>query len=150
METVQRHLVRKEEDGRDVDDSVVLEALGDRASRNILLLLHHHHRPLSVREVMKALNLSQSTVYNKLHWLAKERLIEVLHWTCPSSRRDETVYQSRLEGVMVKVGDKVDISVHYCVEGERKGGPSLCVTEAKGFLPEPWAHRSGGKSEPGR
>ncbi|MCL4323887.1 MAG: helix-turn-helix domain-containing protein [Candidatus Thermoplasmatota archaeon] len=89
-----------------------LSALGDRSSRQILLTLDSSPKP--VHDLVRALDLPQSTVYHKLHELQRIGLVAVQSVTITPDGKRVELFRSLLESVKLEMlGGKLNVRVRY-------------------------------------
>ncbi len=90
----------------------ILDALGDRWAREILLLLSEG--PRSAQEIQASNRMPQSTLYRKLHELAEVGLIGIQRsGISPDGKRVE-LYRSLLEELTVEMrGTRLTIDVRF-------------------------------------
>jgi DNA-binding transcriptional ArsR family regulator len=86
-------------------DEAVLEALGDPASRQLLLALGTEEH--DVHDLVLTTRLPQSSVYRKLKELEAARLIRISRLAFTSEGKKVEVYRSRLREVRVHLGGGV-------------------------------------------
>ncbi|HTW76423.1 MAG TPA: helix-turn-helix domain-containing protein [Thermoplasmata archaeon] len=90
----------------------ILEALGDRWAREILLMLSDG--PRSAQEIQVTNRMPQSTLYRKLHELAQIGLIGVQRSVISSDGKRVELYRSLLEELTVEMrGTRLRIDVRF-------------------------------------
>jgi DNA-binding HxlR family transcriptional regulator len=90
----------------------ILEALGDRWAREILLLLSEG--PRSAQEIQAANRMPQSTLYRKLHELSQIGLIGVQRSVISPDGKRVELYRSLLEELTVEMrGTRLTIDVRF-------------------------------------
>ncbi|HTW39424.1 MAG TPA: helix-turn-helix domain-containing protein [Thermoplasmata archaeon] len=90
----------------------ILEALGDRWSREILLLLNDS--PRSAQEIQSANRIPQSTLYRKLHELSEIGLIGVQRSVISSDGKRVELYRSLLDELKVEMrGARLRVDVRF-------------------------------------
>jgi DNA-binding HxlR family transcriptional regulator len=90
----------------------ILEALGDRWSREILLMLND--APRSAQEIQTAQRIPQSTLYRKLHDLTEIGLVGVQRSVISSDGKRVELYRSLLDELRVEMrGARLRIDVRF-------------------------------------
>jgi DNA-binding HxlR family transcriptional regulator len=90
----------------------ILEALGDRWAREILLLLSDGAR--SAQEIQASNRMPQSTLYRKLHELSQIGLIGVQRSVISPDGKRVELYRSLLEELTVEMrGTRLTIDVRF-------------------------------------
>jgi DNA-binding HxlR family transcriptional regulator len=90
----------------------ILEALGDRWSREILLLLNDS--PRSAQEIQAANRIPQSTLYRKLHELTEIGLVGVQRSVISSDGKRVELYRSLLDELKVEMrGARLRVDVRF-------------------------------------
>jgi DNA-binding HxlR family transcriptional regulator len=90
----------------------ILEALGDRWSREILLLLND--APRSAQEIQSANRIPQSTLYRKLHELTEIGLVGVQRSIISNDGKRVELYRSLLDELKVEMrGARLRIDVRF-------------------------------------
>jgi|SRR5580658_1335908 DNA-binding HxlR family transcriptional regulator len=90
----------------------ILEALGDRWSREILLLLNDS--PRSAQDIQAANRIPQSTLYRKLHELSEIGLIGVQRSVISTDGKRVELYRSLLDELKVEMrGARLRIDVRF-------------------------------------
>ncbi len=90
----------------------ILEALGDRWAREILLLLSDG--PRSAQEIQASNRMPQSTLYRKLHELSEIGLIGIQRSVISSDGKRVELYRSLLEELTVEMrGTRLTIDVRF-------------------------------------
>ncbi len=90
----------------------ILEALGDRWAREIVLMLSDG--PRSAQEIQLSNRMPQSTLYRKLHELAEIGLVGVQRSVISSDGKRVELYRSLLEELTVEVhGTQLRIDVRF-------------------------------------
>lgn len=77
----------------------ILEALGDPASREILLMLSEGPRPAG--EILSSGRIPQSTLYRKIHELEELGLVGIQRTAITSDGKRVDLYRSLLEAIHV-------------------------------------------------
>lgn len=77
----------------------ILDALGDAASRGILLMLNE--APHSAQELLQSNNIPQSTLYRKLHDLQQLGLVGIQRTAITPEGKRVDLYRSLLEELKV-------------------------------------------------
>jgi DNA-binding HxlR family transcriptional regulator len=90
----------------------ILEALGDRWSREILLLLNDS--PRSAQEIQSANRIPQSTLYRKLHELTEIGLVGVQRSVISADGKRVELYRSLLDELKVEMrGARLRVDVRF-------------------------------------
>jgi DNA-binding HxlR family transcriptional regulator len=90
----------------------ILEALGDRWSREILLMLND--TPRSAQEIQTTNRIPQSTLYRKLHELTEIGLVGVQRSVISSDGKRVELYRSLLDELKVEMrGARLRIDVRF-------------------------------------
>jgi DNA-binding HxlR family transcriptional regulator len=90
----------------------ILEALGDRWAREILLLLSDG--PRSAQEIQASNRMPQSTLYRKLHELSEIGLIGIQRSVISPDGKRVELYRSLLEELTVEMrGTRLTIDVRF-------------------------------------
>ncbi|MGI0131411.1 MAG: winged helix-turn-helix transcriptional regulator [Thermoplasmata archaeon] len=90
----------------------ILEALGDRWSREILLMLNES--PRSAQEIQGTNRIPQSTLYRKLHELGEIGLVGVQRSVISSDGKRVELYRSLLDELKVEMrGARLRIDVRF-------------------------------------
>jgi DNA-binding HxlR family transcriptional regulator len=90
----------------------ILEALGDRWAREILLLLSDG--PRSAQEIQSSNRMPQSTLYRKLHELSEIGLIGIQRSVISPDGKRVELYRSLLEELTVEMrGTRLTIDVRF-------------------------------------
>ncbi|MGA8542590.1 MAG: winged helix-turn-helix domain-containing protein [Thermoplasmata archaeon] len=90
----------------------ILEALGDRWSREILLMLNES--PRSAQEIQALNRIPQSTLYRKLHELGEIGLVGVQRSVISSDGKRVELYRSLLDELKVEMrGARLRIDVRF-------------------------------------
>jgi DNA-binding HxlR family transcriptional regulator len=90
----------------------ILEALGDRWARDILLLLSDG--PRSAQEIQARNQMPQSTLYRKLHELSEIGLIGIQRSVISPDGKRVELYRSLLEELTVEMrGTRLTIDVRF-------------------------------------
>jgi DNA-binding transcriptional ArsR family regulator len=90
----------------------ILDALGDAASRGILLMLNE--TPRSAQELLQANKIPQSTLYRKLHDLQQLGLIGIQRTAITAEGKRVDLYRSLLEELRVDlIGQSLRIQVRF-------------------------------------
>jgi DNA-binding HxlR family transcriptional regulator len=90
----------------------ILEALGDRWARDILLLLSDG--PRSAQEIQATNRMPQSTLYRKLHELSEIGLIGIQRSVISPDGKRVELYRSLLEELTVEMrGTRLTIDVRF-------------------------------------
>lgn len=90
----------------------ILDALGDAASRGILLMLNE--APHSAQEILGANQIPQSTLYRKLHELQQIGLVGVQRTAITPDGKRVDLYRSLLEELKVDLaGGSLRIQVRF-------------------------------------
>jgi DNA-binding HxlR family transcriptional regulator len=90
----------------------ILEALGDRWAREILLLLSDG--PRSAQEIQATNRMPQSTLYRKLHELSEIGLIGIQRSVISPDGKRVELYRSLLEELTVEMrGTRLTIDVRF-------------------------------------
>jgi DNA-binding HxlR family transcriptional regulator len=90
----------------------ILEALGDRWSREILLMLNES--PRSAQEIQSTNRIPQSTLYRKLHELGEIGLVGVQRSVISSDGKRVELYRSLLDELKVEMrGARLRIDVRF-------------------------------------
>lgn len=90
----------------------ILEALGDRWSREILLMLNES--PRSALEIQATNRIPQSTLYRKLHELGEIGLVGVQRSVISSDGKRVELYRSLLDELKVEMrGARLRIDVRF-------------------------------------
>lgn len=90
----------------------ILEALGDRWSREILLMLND--APRSAQEIQAAHRIPQSTLYRKLHELSEIGLVGVQRSVISGDGKRIELYRSLLDELRVEMrGARLRIDVRF-------------------------------------
>lgn len=99
----------------------ILAALGDRSSSQILLALDSS--PKAVHDLVRALDLPQSTIYHKLHELQRVGVVVVQSVSITGDGKRVELFRSLLESVSVEmVGGRLNVKVRYRnIAAERLG-----------------------------
>jgi uncharacterized protein YjiK len=84
-----------------IDEHALLEALGDKYTRMILLSVIDE--PKSVIDVTKEQNIPISSAYRKIHWLEKSHLIGVKGFVITNEGKKYHLYQSRIKTMHVSL-----------------------------------------------
>ena len=101
------------------EDEEVLLAFADGVARRILLSTDSS--PKSVRELVKLLDLPQSTIYHKLHELQAQGLVSEQQTSTETGRR-LVVYRSRVQDAEVYlVGGDLNVKVRYRTPAGKRG-----------------------------
>lgn len=87
---------------------LVLQALGDPLSRQILLLLSE--APRSARDLLRTVSVPQSTLYRRLSELRSSGLVDVQRSIINEEGKKMELYRSLLEEVEVRLlGARLDV-----------------------------------------
>ena len=90
----------------------ILEALGDRWSREILLMLNES--PRSAQEIQTVNRIPQSTLYRKLHELGEIGLVGVQRSVISPDGKRVELYRSLLDELKVELrGARIRIDVRF-------------------------------------
>ncbi len=90
----------------------ILEALGDRWSREILLMLNES--PRSAQEIQSTNRIPQSTLYRKLHELGEIGLVGVQRSVISPDGKRVELYRSLLDELKVEMrGARLRIDVRF-------------------------------------
>lgn len=90
----------------------ILEALGDRWSREILLMLNES--PRSAQEIQSTNRIPQSTLYRKLHELSEIGLVGVQRSVISPDGKRVELYRSLLDELKVEMrGARLRIDVRF-------------------------------------
>ena len=90
----------------------ILDALGDAASRGILLMLNES--PRSAQELLQANKIPQSTLYRKLHDLQQLGLVGIQRTAITAEGKRVDLYRSLLEELRVDlIGQSLRIQVRF-------------------------------------
>ncbi len=90
----------------------ILEALGDRWSREILLMLNES--PRSAQEIQATNRIPQSTLYRKLHELGEIGLVGVQRSVISADGKRVELYRSLLDELKVEMrGTRLRIDVRF-------------------------------------
>lgn len=90
----------------------ILEALGDRWSREILLMLND--APRSAQEIQNANRIPQSTLYRKLHELSEIGLVGVQRSVISGDGKRVELYRSLLDELKVEMrGARLRVDVRF-------------------------------------
>jgi DNA-binding HxlR family transcriptional regulator len=90
----------------------ILEALGDRWSREILLILNES--PRSAPEIQATNRIPQSTLYRKLHELTEIGLVGIQRSVISSDGKRVELYRSLLDELRVEMrGARLRIDVRF-------------------------------------
>src|SRR5271170_238667 len=90
----------------------ILEALGDRWSREILLMLNE--APRSAQEIQSTNRIPQSTLYRKLHELGEIGLVGVQRSIISADGKRVELYRSLLDELKVEMrGARLRIDVRF-------------------------------------
>src|ERR1700691_1009663 len=90
----------------------ILEALGDRWSREILLMLNES--PRSAQEIQSTNRIPQSALYRKLHELGEIGLVGVQRSVISSDGKRVELYRSLLDELKVEMrGARLRIDVRF-------------------------------------
>jgi DNA-binding HxlR family transcriptional regulator len=90
----------------------ILEALGDRWSREILLMLNES--PRSAQEIQATNRIPQSTLYRKLHELGEIGLVGVQRSVISADGKRVELYRSLLDELKVEMrGARLRIDVRF-------------------------------------
>lgn len=90
----------------------ILEALGDPASRGILLMLNE--APHSAQEILQANSIPQSTLYRKLHDLQQLGLVGIQRTAITPDGKRVDLFRSLLEELKVDLaGGELRIQARY-------------------------------------
>jgi len=90
----------------------ILDALGDSASRGILLMLND--APRSAQELLQANRIPQSTLYRKIHDLEEIGLLGIQRTAITTDGKRVDLYRSLLEELRVDlVGGSLRVQVRY-------------------------------------
>lgn len=90
----------------------ILDALGDSASRGILLMLND--APRSAQELLQVNHVPQSTLYRKLHELQEIGLVGIQRTAITPDGKRVDLYRSLLEELRVDlVGGSLRVQVRY-------------------------------------
>src|SRR5690348_13158478 len=79
----------------------ILDALGDSASRRILLMLHDS--PRSAQEILQTNHIPQSTLYRKLHELQELGVVAIQRTAITPEGKRVDLYRSLLEEFRVEL-----------------------------------------------
>jgi DNA-binding HxlR family transcriptional regulator len=90
----------------------ILEALGDRWSREILLMLNES--PRSAQEIQSTNRIPQSTLYRKLHELGEIGLVGIQRSVISTDGKRVELYRSLLDELKVEMrGARLRIDVRF-------------------------------------
>jgi DNA-binding HxlR family transcriptional regulator len=90
----------------------ILEALGDRWSREILLMLNES--PRSAQEIQSSNRIPQSTLYRKLHELTEIGLVGIQRSVISPDGKRVELYRSLLDELKVEMrGARLRIDVRF-------------------------------------
>jgi DNA-binding HxlR family transcriptional regulator len=90
----------------------ILEALGDRWSREILLLLND--APRSAQDIQASNRIPQSTLYRKLHELSEIGLVGVQRSVISADGKRVELYRSLLDELKVEMrGARLRVDVRF-------------------------------------
>jgi DNA-binding HxlR family transcriptional regulator len=90
----------------------ILEALGDRWSREILLMLNES--PRSAQEIQATNRIPQSTLYRKLHELSEIGLVGIQRSVISPDGKRVELYRSLLDELKVEMrGARLRIDVRF-------------------------------------
>ncbi|MGA8303906.1 MAG: helix-turn-helix domain-containing protein [Thermoplasmata archaeon] len=90
----------------------ILEALGDRWSREILLMLNES--PRSAQEIQSTNRIPQSTLYRKLHELGEIGLVGIQRSVISADGKRVELYRSLLDELKVEMrGARLRIDVRF-------------------------------------
>jgi hypothetical protein len=104
-----------------VSESVLLEALGDRYTRMILLSIIDE--PKSVIDISRERNIPISSAYRKIHWLERMRLITAKGFVITDDGKKYHLYQSRIRSVHVSLATNT-IRVNFTGKNGQTYNPS--------------------------
>jgi hypothetical protein len=115
--------------------SGVMDCLADEDCRAILRTTHG---PRTAPEISEECDIPLSTVYRKVDRLAELSLLET-RIRIDSSGRHPTQYQRGIDGLLIQLGPRDDLSVSVYRTTERDGSPT--VEDGTGADADPPSHR---------
>jgi hypothetical protein len=109
-----------------ISEGVLLEALGDKYTRMILLSIIDE--PKSVIDIAREQNIPISSAYRKIHRLENSRLIGAKGFVITDDGKKYHLYQSRIKSMHISL-DANNIRMEFTSNNNKKYKPSLLEQE---------------------